>query len=137
MVVLAFLSDPPVVEKILRHLKLPTSPPAMAPARSTSAGLFPRLAPNPPQNAGSFPLSEACSLRHPVDDEGGEEEGSRPQPQIRPPPRKDTSWRPTEQVPRSSRDRFRASVGFRIGWWGRFDCPINKSILAEWTTDLE
>ena len=33
MVVLAFLSDVGVVTKILRHLKLPTRPPPLAPAR--------------------------------------------------------------------------------------------------------
>jgi hypothetical protein len=88
MAVLAFLSDPPVVEKILRHLTLPTTPPAIAPARSSSAGLFPRLAPNPPENAAGFPLPDSCSLRDPGDDEatGGEEEEPRPHVQIRPPP---------------------------------------------------
>ncbi len=35
MVILAFLSDPEVVRKILRHLGLPSSPPALAPARSS------------------------------------------------------------------------------------------------------
>ncbi len=33
MVVLAFLTDPSVVNKILRHLRLPTRPPPLAPAR--------------------------------------------------------------------------------------------------------
>jgi hypothetical protein len=33
LVVLAFISDPPVVERILSHLKLPTSPPPLAPPR--------------------------------------------------------------------------------------------------------
>ena len=33
MVILAFLSDPPVVTRILRHLRLPTVPPPVAPAR--------------------------------------------------------------------------------------------------------
>jgi len=33
MVVLAFLTDPAVLHKILDHLKLPSSPPATAPAR--------------------------------------------------------------------------------------------------------
>jgi hypothetical protein len=86
MVVLAFLSDPPVVEKILRHLKLPANAPAIAPARSTSAGLFPRLAPNPLENAAGFPLPDSCSLRDPGDDEatGGEEEESRPHARIPP-----------------------------------------------------
>jgi hypothetical protein len=35
MVVLAFLTDPDVVAKILRHLGLPTCPPSLAPARSS------------------------------------------------------------------------------------------------------
>jgi hypothetical protein len=34
MVVLAFLSDPVVVEKILKHLELPTTPPPLGPDRS-------------------------------------------------------------------------------------------------------
>ncbi len=33
MVTLAFLSDPPVVARILSHLWLPTAPPPLAPAR--------------------------------------------------------------------------------------------------------
>jgi hypothetical protein len=33
MVILAFLSDPPVVTKILQHLRMPTEPPPLAPAR--------------------------------------------------------------------------------------------------------
>jgi hypothetical protein len=37
MVVLAFLSDPDVVRKILGHLRLPTTAPALAPARLFSA----------------------------------------------------------------------------------------------------
>ena len=36
MVVLAFLTDPAVVSKILAHLGLPTSPPPLAPARITA-----------------------------------------------------------------------------------------------------
>jgi hypothetical protein len=35
MVVLAFLTDPEVVVKILRHLGLPTTAPALAPSRSS------------------------------------------------------------------------------------------------------
>jgi hypothetical protein len=34
MIVLAFLTDPELVEKILRHLGLPWSAPSLAPARS-------------------------------------------------------------------------------------------------------
>ena len=33
MVVLAFITDPRVLEKILAHLGLPTAPPPIAPAR--------------------------------------------------------------------------------------------------------
>jgi hypothetical protein len=36
MVVLAFLSDPSVVGRILRHLHLPTAPPPVSPARSSA-----------------------------------------------------------------------------------------------------
>jgi hypothetical protein len=39
MVVLAFLSDPKVVGKILKHLALPTIAPALAPARSSGRTL--------------------------------------------------------------------------------------------------
>ena len=35
MTVLAFLTDPEVVRKILAHLRLPTSPPPLASARSS------------------------------------------------------------------------------------------------------
>jgi len=35
MVVLALISDPPVVARILRHLRLPTEPPPLAPARGS------------------------------------------------------------------------------------------------------
>ena len=33
MVILAFISDPPVITKILQHLGLPTEPPPLSPAR--------------------------------------------------------------------------------------------------------
>ena len=33
IVVLAFLTDPPVVRRILEHLRLPAAPPHLAPAR--------------------------------------------------------------------------------------------------------
>ena len=39
MVVLAYLTDPDVVGKILRHLGLPFSAPALAPARSSGRPL--------------------------------------------------------------------------------------------------
>jgi len=42
MVVLAFLTDPAVVSKILAHLGLPTAPPPLSPARLASQEeLFP------------------------------------------------------------------------------------------------
>jgi len=45
MVVLAFLTDPTVVSKILAHLGLPTSPPPLAPARlAAQEEFFPDLA---------------------------------------------------------------------------------------------
>jgi hypothetical protein len=63
MVVLALISDPPVVTKILRHLRLPTEPPPFAPARgSTTAqpwGLDPRRHADPDDPAG-----EALDLIH-------------------------------------------------------------------------
>ena len=42
MTVIAFLTDPPVLRRILDHLGLPSSPPTLAPARSPldEAGLF-------------------------------------------------------------------------------------------------
>jgi hypothetical protein len=39
MIVLAFLTDLEVVGKILRHLGLPTTAPALAPSRSSSHSL--------------------------------------------------------------------------------------------------
>ena len=54
MIVLAFLSDPPVVAKILRHLGLPATAPPLAPAdpargQETGYGpLFPGAARPPP-----------------------------------------------------------------------------------------
>ena len=42
MTVIAFLTDPPVLRRILEHLNLPSSPPLRAPARSPldEVGLF-------------------------------------------------------------------------------------------------
>ena len=42
--VLAFLSDPPVIQRILRHLKLPDQPPPLAPARVPSDLFYPQEA---------------------------------------------------------------------------------------------
>ena len=35
MVILALISDPPVITKILQHLRLPTEPPPLAPVRAS------------------------------------------------------------------------------------------------------
>jgi hypothetical protein len=72
MVVLAFLSDPEVVSRILRHLGLPTVAPVVAPARRCG-------------EAEGFELGEGGV------DLGSEEpeemtEGDGPAPPIRPPP---------------------------------------------------
>ena len=42
--VLAFLSDPPVIQRILRHLKLPDQPPPLAPARGPADLFYPEEA---------------------------------------------------------------------------------------------
>ena len=72
MVVLAFLTDPEVVGKILRHLGLPCSAPFVAPARSPAPAL-------------GFGLpDEDC-----ISSARGEDEGRdlvAPEPLIRPPP---------------------------------------------------
>ena len=51
MTVIAFLTDPPVLKRILDHLSLPSAPPTVAPARSPldEAGLF---ADEPPDDNG-------------------------------------------------------------------------------------
>ena len=45
MLVLAFISDPPVVGRILRHLRLPTDPPPLAPARGSAVAQLRVLCP--------------------------------------------------------------------------------------------
>jgi hypothetical protein len=84
MVVLAFLTDPEVVGKILRHLGLPLSAPALTPARSSAV---------PSQGGRSLgfalPEGDGASVRGegdpasrlPVGRDSGELE-----PIIRPPP---------------------------------------------------
>jgi hypothetical protein len=72
MVVLAFLTDPEVVGKILRHLELPTTAPALAPSRSSGRILGFALA-----------QDEAVCARDPGDDT---EDFATLQPPIRPPP---------------------------------------------------
>ena len=71
MVVLAFLSDPDVVAKILRHLRLPTCPPPLTPARSTNQPL-------------TFELPEVSTPQHEGFPHGQEE--TAPLPTTRPPP---------------------------------------------------
>jgi len=72
MVVLAFLSDPEVVGKILRHLGLPTTVPALAPARASGRVL-----------GFALPEEDAVSGRE-EDDERGD--SGAPEPPVRPPP---------------------------------------------------
>ena len=45
MLVLALISDPPVVGRILRHLRLPTDPPPLAPARGSAVAQLRLLCP--------------------------------------------------------------------------------------------
>jgi hypothetical protein len=70
MVVLAFLTDPEVVGKILRHLELPTTAPALAAARA-------------PQPVLGFALPEEDA--GPADGNDGGDAGP-DEPPIRPPP---------------------------------------------------
>lgn len=71
MVVLAFLSDPEVVG-ILKHLGLPTTVPALAPARSSA-----------PAHAFALPEEGATSA---PDDGAAAGDFGEPKPSIRPPP---------------------------------------------------
>ena len=90
MTVLAFISDPPAVERILRHLTLPTSPPPVAPARaSTQERLLLQLPVPKLEDAPGFDLPEDDSADEPVGEgdevEWGEDSGASQSP-IRPPP---------------------------------------------------
>ena len=58
MVVLAFLTDPSTVHRILTHLGLPTSPPPIAPARDPFD--------DPEPEPESFPDDGAFDDRHPT-----------------------------------------------------------------------
>jgi len=71
MTILAFLSDPDVVYKILRHLGLPICAPALAPARSMAQPL-------------AFSLPQATRPARAEADAGGSI--TPPEPPIRPPP---------------------------------------------------
>lgn len=72
MVVLALLSDPEVVGKILRHLGLPTMAPALLPARSSGREL-------------GFALPEEDAVSGGGDDDGWGNSGTW-EPPVRPPP---------------------------------------------------
>jgi len=68
MVVLAFLTDPRVLTRILDHLKLPSSPPPLAPARSLNdeQDLFATKEPNePPYQEELDPCDGGPSARAP------------------------------------------------------------------------
>jgi hypothetical protein len=79
LVVLALISDPPVIAKILSHLHLPTEPPPLAPARGSTASRA--LILDPPRQSPStktpvLPTLQALPnhrlCRHPRSDRGGE-----------------------------------------------------------------
>ena len=72
MIVLALLSDPEVVGKILHHLGLPTTAPVLAQARSSTRAL-----------GFGLPEEDAVSGREESDAAGG---AGAPGPPIRPPP---------------------------------------------------
>ena len=72
MVVLAFLSDPEVVGRILRHLGLPVFAPALAAARPSGRVL-------------GFGLAEDSGISDPEEEEGRGDSGVWGIP-IRPPP---------------------------------------------------
>jgi hypothetical protein len=84
MIMLAFMSDPEVVGKILHHLGLPTTAPALAPARSSAV-------PSKGRRSFGFVLLEedGASIREegdtvdrvPVGGDSGQ-----PEPIVRPPP---------------------------------------------------
>ena len=72
MVVLALLSDPDVVGKIVRHLGLPTTAPALAPARSSGGAL-------------GFDLPQEDAVAGDGQDDRWGDSGV-PEPPVRPPP---------------------------------------------------
>ena len=72
MIVLAFLTDPEVVGKILRHLGLPVAAPVLAPARS-------------PRPALGFALPDEDSTSSAREGDGGRDLMAT-EPLIRPPP---------------------------------------------------
>ena len=90
MTVLAFISDPPAVERILRHLRLPTSPPPVAPARAFAQEQLLLQLPMPePEGAFGFDLPEddfaTATVGEADEVERGEDSGAS-ESSIRPPP---------------------------------------------------
>ena len=64
MVVLAIISDPPVVTRILRHLRLPTELPPFAPARASTTAQIRGLAAPQPQDSRRWPPRPAGHANH-------------------------------------------------------------------------
>ena len=60
MVLLALITDPPVVARILRHLGMPTTPPRLAPARDPHDELLGDLAPSIDLCLDELPLDDPC-----------------------------------------------------------------------------
>ena len=85
MIVLAFLTDPAVVEKILRHLGLPDAAPALAPARSSpwQTGLDPLPLPILTEEITTRAVEGEAFADPPLETSDGPGERS---PRIRPPP---------------------------------------------------
>jgi hypothetical protein len=91
LTVLAFITDPPVISRILEHLRLPTSAPAVAPARpAPEPAAWPRTSLSPAVAAPALSLPFELPADSP--DEAGQDddgvrwwEGEPPCP-IRPPP---------------------------------------------------
>ena len=88
MVVLAFLTDPDVVGRILRHLGLPACAPALAPARVASweqpSGHLPP--PVPCADVGVGRVEEGAGADSSCGGESGSADLSTSPPLIRPPP---------------------------------------------------
>ncbi len=91
MAVLAIITDPPVIHRILEHLRLPSSAPAVAPARPAPEPVaWPRTSLSPavaaPPMSLPFELPADCPDEAGPDDDGARwREGEPPCP-IRPPP---------------------------------------------------
>jgi hypothetical protein len=90
LTVLAFITDPPVIERILEHLKLPTSAPAVAKARPSEPVVWPRASLSPAVAAPALSLPFELPAESP--DEAGQDDDvarwreGEPPGRIRPPP---------------------------------------------------